>query len=70
MKKLSPLISPTGQEAIIPVGVFACEACGNINKEFKKIDKDVLKVSGKGGNLELDDLEKPKLDVPTLKEFF
>ena len=33
------------------------------NKEFKKIDKDVLKVSGKGGNLELDDLEKPKLDT-------
>ncbi len=33
------------------------------NKEFKKIDKDVLKVSGKGGNLELEDLEKPKLDT-------
>ena len=34
LKKLSALISPTGQETIIPVGVFACEACGNINKEF------------------------------------
>ncbi len=33
------------------------------NKEFKKIDKDVLKVSGKGGNLELEDIEKPKLDT-------
>ena len=33
------------------------------NKEFKKIDKDVLKVSGKGGNLELEDVEKPKLDT-------
>jgi DNA recombination protein RmuC len=33
------------------------------NKEFKKIDKDVLKVSGKGGNLELEDLEKPKLNT-------
>ena len=34
LKKLSPLVSPNGQEAIIPVGVFACESCGNINKEF------------------------------------
>ena len=32
------------------------------NKEFKKIDKDVLKISGKGGDLELEDLDKPKLD--------
>ena len=34
LKKLSPLVSPNGQEAIVPVGVFACEVCGNINKEF------------------------------------
>ena len=33
------------------------------NKEYKKIDKDVLKISGKGGNMELEDLEKPKLDT-------
>ena len=35
LKKLSSLISPTGQETIIPVAVFACEECGNINKEFE-----------------------------------
>ena len=34
LKKLSALLSPTGQETIIPVGVFACESCGHINKEF------------------------------------
>tara|TARA_B100000287_G_C20144773_1_gene587725 strand:- start:98 stop:337 length:240 start_codon:yes stop_codon:yes gene_type:complete len=34
LKKMSALISPTGQETIVPVGVFACEACGHINKEF------------------------------------
>jgi len=34
LKKLSALISPTGQESIIPVAAFACEACGHINKEF------------------------------------
>ena len=35
LKKLSSLMSPTGQEAIIPVGAFACESCGHINKEFQ-----------------------------------
>ena len=35
LKKLSPLMSPTGQEAIIPVMAFACDACGHINKEFQ-----------------------------------
>ena len=34
LKRLSALLSPTGQEAMIPVGVFACEKCSHINKEF------------------------------------
>ena len=34
LKKLSALMSPRGQEAMVPVGVFACEACSHINKEF------------------------------------
>ena len=38
LKKLSPLLSPTGQEAIIPVGVFACDHCGHVNKEFAEAD--------------------------------
>ena len=32
------------------------------NKEFKKIDKDVLKVSGVGGDLEIEDLDKPRIE--------
>ena len=36
LKKLSALLSPNGQEAIIPVGVFACESCGHVNKEFQE----------------------------------
>lgn len=32
------------------------------NKEFNKIDKDVLKISGKSSNLELEDVDKPKLE--------
>ena len=38
LKKLSPLLSPTGQEAIIPVGVFACDHCGHVNKEFAEAE--------------------------------
>ena len=38
LKKLSSLVSPNGQEAIIPVGVFACESCGHVNKEFEEAE--------------------------------
>ena len=34
MRKLSALLSHTGQEAMIPVQVFACAKCGHINKGF------------------------------------
>lgn len=41
MKKLSPLISPSGKEEFIPIGVmtgfttiWACYSCGHINDAF------------------------------------
>ena len=34
MRKLSALLSPTGQETMIPIQVFACHSCGHINKGF------------------------------------
>ena len=34
MRKLSALLSPSGQESMIPIQVFACAKCGNINKGF------------------------------------
>ena len=34
IKKLSALLSPNGQESMVPVAVFACEKCSHINKEF------------------------------------
>ena len=37
LKKLSALVSPTGQETIIPMQVFACEKCGHVNKEFTDV---------------------------------
>ena len=35
MRKLSALLSPTGQETMIPIQVFACAKCGHINKGFQ-----------------------------------
>ena len=34
MRKLSALLSPTGQESMIPIQIFACAKCGHINPEF------------------------------------
>ena len=30
LKRLSPLVSPTGEEAIIPIQVYACGNCGTV----------------------------------------
>ncbi len=38
IRKLSALVSPNGQEAIVPVQVFCCEGCGHVNKEFQEAD--------------------------------
>ena len=34
MRKLSALLSPTGQETMIPIKAFACAKCGHVNKGF------------------------------------
>ena len=34
LSKLSALLSPNGQETIVPAAVFACEKCGHVNEEF------------------------------------
>ena len=34
MRKVSALLSPTGQETMIPIQAFACAKCGHINPEF------------------------------------
>ena len=39
MRKLSALLSPTGEEAMIPIPVFACAKCGHINKGFLPKDE-------------------------------
>ena len=34
IKRVSALLSPTGKEMVVPVGTFACNSCGHVNKEF------------------------------------
>ena len=34
LKRLSPLVSPTGQESIVPVQVYSCGNCGHINRKL------------------------------------
>ena len=51
IKRLSPIISPTGKEAMIPVQVYSCGNCGKVPKIF-------LEGSGLG-----DEINKPKEDA-------
>ena len=37
ISKMSALVSPSGQETIIPTAVFACERCGHVNEDFVKL---------------------------------
>ena len=34
MKRLSPLVSPTGKEQIVPIQIFRCDDCGHVNEVF------------------------------------
>ena len=34
IKKISAIVSPTGQESIVPIQVYSCGNCGEIPKLF------------------------------------
>ena len=36
LKRLSPLVSPTGQEALIPIQVYSCGNCGKVPEKLKQ----------------------------------
>ena len=36
LKRLSPLISPTGKEALIPIQVYSCGNCGKVPEKLKQ----------------------------------
>ena len=52
IKRISPIMSPTGQEAMVPVQVYSCGNCGKVPKMF---------VEGAGLGLE-EEVNKPKED--------
>ena len=43
LKKLSALVSPTGQEAVIPVQVYSCGNCGHINSKLNPTTSEETK---------------------------
>ena len=52
IKRISPIMSPTGQEALVPVQVYSCGNCGKVPKMF-------LEGSGLGLG---EEVNKPKED--------
>lgn len=34
LKKLSPILSPTGKEELYPIPVFVCSKCGTVPEEY------------------------------------
>ena len=34
LRKIPAIASPSGEEMLVPIQVFACKECGHINKEF------------------------------------
>ena len=45
LKKLSALVSPTGQEAVIPVQVYSCGNCGHINQKLNPTASETTETS-------------------------
>jgi len=34
IKKISPLMSPSGEEMLAPIQTFQCTSCNHVNKQF------------------------------------
>jgi len=34
MKRVSPLVSPTGKEQLMPIQILRCDDCGHVNEVF------------------------------------
>ena len=48
LKRLSALVSPTGEEGIIPIEIYSCGNCGQVPKDMLKgtgIGEDTIDVS-------------------------
>ena len=36
IKRVSPVVSPTGEEMMVPVQLFKCSDCGHVNEAFRE----------------------------------
>jgi len=48
LKRLSALVSPTGEEGIIPIEIYSCGNCGRVPKDMLKgtgLGEDTIDVS-------------------------
>jgi DNA-directed RNA polymerase subunit RPC12/RpoP len=54
IKRISSIISPTGQEAIIPIDVYSCGNCGRVPKTLLR-----------GSGIDADEINSPKEDSLT-----
>jgi hypothetical protein len=61
IKRISPILSPTGQEALVPVQVYSCGNCGKVPKMF-------LEGSGLGLDEEVNKPKEDALSRPDLME--
>ena len=41
LKRLSPIVSPTGQEALIPIQVYSCGNCGKVPDKLSQEANDI-----------------------------
>tara|TARA_R100000808_G_C2129325_1_gene138850 strand:- start:411 stop:767 length:357 start_codon:yes stop_codon:yes gene_type:complete len=50
LKRISAITSPTGEEMVVPVQIFACASCNGVNKEFlpSHVISDVTKADENG----------------------
>jgi uncharacterized Zn finger protein len=39
IKRLSPLVSPSGEEKLVPMPIFRCDDCGHVNDQFLPPDE-------------------------------
>ena len=56
LKKLSAIVSPNGQEALIPVQVYSCGNCG-------KVAEGMLDIAGLEEEIVPDPNDLPRLDI-------
>ncbi len=40
LKRLSPLVSPSGNEQLVPMPIFRCDDCGHVNDNLLPPEKE------------------------------